>query len=93
MKKIITLLMILLSTSGCYDYHEINKINIVTAIGIDYQNNEYIITLEILNEKQEKDSGKISSYTVNGNGKSIATAIANASLQLTNEPNYVSGSE
>jgi len=46
MKKIIILLIFLLLT-GC-SYIELNDLSIIKSIGIDYQNNEYILYAEII---------------------------------------------
>ena len=58
MKKII-LIITLFFLTGCYDYKEINDLAIISAIGVDYQNDEYIITLEVLNDQTDKDNAKI----------------------------------
>ncbi len=51
MKKII-LIFLLLLTTGCYDFKELNSLAIIEAIGVDYQDDEYIVTFEILNDKK-----------------------------------------
>ena len=58
MKKIILIIALFLLT-GCYDYKEINNLGIISAIGIDYQDDEYNVTLEVLNDQADKDSNKI----------------------------------
>ena len=65
MKKIILIISLFMLT-GCYDYQEINDLAIISAIGVDYKDDEYIITLEVLSDKVE-DSGKLKKIT-----KSIA---------------------
>jgi spore germination protein KC len=88
MKKIIILIILSFFLTGCYDYHEINKISLVTAIGIDYIDDNYIVTLEVMNQKVEKDSAKINSYTKTGSGKTIGIALEDAASKIANEPNY-----
>lgn len=51
MKKIILVILLLLTT-GCYDFKELNSLAIIEAIGVDYQDDEYIVTFEILNDKK-----------------------------------------
>ena len=85
MKKIIILILSLFLCTGCLDYHEINDIALVKAIGIDYQNDEYYIILEVLNDNK-KDN--ISSYTITGHDTSLAEAILNASSKLNKEANF-----
>ncbi len=87
MKKII-LIILLLTLSGCYDYKEINDLAIITAIGVDYKDEEYKITLEILNDQNDKDSGKIKAYTKTGSDKSLAKALEKAADLLSDQANY-----
>ena len=87
MKKII-LLILLLTLSGCYDYKEINDLAIITAIGVDYEDEEYKITLEVLNDQGDKDSGMIKSYTKTGSDKSLAKALEEAADSLSDQANY-----
>lgn len=87
MKKII-LIVILLLTSACYDYKEINDMAIISAIGVDKEDDEYIITFELLNDQVEKDSANITSYTKEGRGKTLTEAVENASDKLSKSPNY-----
>ncbi len=51
MKKI-WLIILLLLTTGCYDFKELNSLAIIEGIGIDYQDGEYVVTFEILNDKK-----------------------------------------
>ena len=87
MKKII-LIILLLTLSGCYDYKEINDLAIITAIGVDYKDEEYKITLEILNDQNDKDSGKIKAYTKTESDKSLAKALEKAADLLSDQANY-----
>ena len=87
MKKII-LILLLLCLGGCYDYKEINDLAIITAIGVDFKNDEYIITLEVLNDQTDKDSGEIEAYTKTGKDKTLAKALENAADLLSDQANY-----
>ncbi len=75
MKKIILIFFILLSC-GCFNYNEIENTAIVCGMGIDYYNDNYYITYEIINSNKEHNSEK-QSYTLLGNGKTIDEAIKN----------------
>lgn len=77
MKKIILLIIILL-LCGCYDYQELNQINIITGIGIDYKDDEYEVSLEIVNSEKDGSSTKITTEIIKGNGENIANAFNNA---------------
>lgn len=88
MKKIIILLVVLSFTSACYDYKEINDLAVINAIGIDYQDEKYIVTLEVLNDKIDKNSSKITSYTKKGSGKTLTEAIEASADKLENQAYY-----
>ena len=59
-KKILVVLLILLLT-GCYNYNELNDLAIAVGLGIDKDENGYVVSLEIVNDN--KDS---TIYSVNG---------------------------
>lgn len=87
MKKILTLLTILLFLGGCADYKEVNEMAIVSAIGIDYTDDEFAITLEVLNEKiPEKE--QINSYTRTAKDKNLGVAIEKAADLLSHRAYY-----
>ena len=52
MKKIILLLIILLPCTGC-SYVELNDLAIVSAVGIDYENNNFNLTAQIMDMEDE----------------------------------------
>lgn len=77
-KKFIFLIPILLIIfTGC-SYNELNEIAIATSLGIDYEDNNYTITAEVLN-LNKKDKGDVTDSTIlyYGTGKTIAEAIRN----------------
>lgn len=86
MKKILILIILLFTCTGCYDYKEINNLAIISAIGVDYNNDMYIITLEVLNDQIDKDSSKITSYTRVGSGDTLTSAIESATDKLAKQP-------
>ena len=86
MKKILILIIFLFTCTGCYDYKEINDLAIISAIGVDYENEKYIITLEVLNDQIEKDSAKLTSYTKIGSGDTLTSAIESAADKLSKQP-------
>lgn len=88
MKKIILIIILILSLSGCYDYKEVNNMAFVSAVGIDYKDDEFKITIELLNDKTDKDSMQITTYTTEGSDKSLAIAIEEASDEIVKEVNY-----
>lgn len=54
MKKIILILLILLCT-GCKDYAEINDLAIATGMIIDYKDNKYEVTTELIINNEESE--------------------------------------
>jgi len=82
MKKIIFILLSLLCLTGCSNYHELNDLAIVSAMGIEKEDNNYKVTLELYKEVKESNSGSASkkSESVTGLGKSIDEAINNSSF-------------
>ena len=85
MKKILILIILLFTCTSCYDYKEINDLAIISAIGVDYENDNYIITLEVLNDQIDKDSSKVTSYTKLGTGNTLTSAIENAADKLSKQ--------
>jgi len=84
-KKIIIIIFLILFISGCYDYVEINNLVIISGIGIDYNNEKYIVTIEALyNEENNESSAK--GKTVTRSGKTLTDAFNNISLTLDKEP-------
>ncbi|MCI8671809.1 MAG: Ger(x)C family spore germination protein [Bacilli bacterium] len=78
MKKILILLIIPLLLGGCYDYNELNDLAIVAGVGIDYEDDKYIVTFEILSTKKEgEQSASSSTYNVSAKGDTVTEAFAN----------------
>ncbi len=81
MKRILILITIVLLITGCYNYRELNDLAIIDAIGIDYKDDKFLVTAQILNvEKKETDDTKKLIVVYEGEGQSIAEAIRNMSL-------------
>ena len=86
MKKfvlIIITLFILLISSWCYNYKEINDMAIVSSIGIDKdnKNDKYIVSAQIMNSKESEDSedSQITVYTKEGD--TVHEALRNITLK------------
>ena len=78
MKKIVILLSLILLISGCYDYRELNDMSVVTGIGIDYKDNEYIVSLEITKSIKDGSSNEIETVIYTGSNKVLADAFLEA---------------
>lgn len=70
MKKLLLILISLLFLTGCANYHELNELGIVSSILIDYKENLYYTTIEVVDEEEFK--------TYTGVGNSITNALDNA---------------
>lgn len=86
MKKIVLIiitLFILLISSGCYNYKEINNMAIVSSIGIDKdnKNDKYIVSAQIMNSKESENSedSQITVYTKEGD--TVHEALRNITLK------------
>ena len=86
MKKFVLIIMtlfILLISSGCYNYKEINDMAIVSSIGIDKdnKNDKYIVSAQIMNSKESEDSedSQITVYTKEGD--TVHEALRNITLK------------
>ena len=88
MKKLLIILPLIFLLTACSDYKEVNNLAIINSIGIDYKDNNYIITLEILDSKIDKDANKIYSYTTVGCDEDIANAIEKSADNLSLRPYY-----
>lgn len=77
MKKLFILPIIIFITCGC-SYTELNDLAIASAIGIDYENNEFILTAQVL-DVQNNDSGltKQSALIYESKGKTLSQATNN----------------
>lgn len=77
MKKIIILFISIFFLTGCYDYDELNNLAIVSGIAIDYQNDEFEVTFEILQmKKDESQSTSENSFTISSKAKDMAHAFS-----------------
>lgn len=70
MKKLFLILISLFFLTGCANYHELNELGIVSSILIDYKDNLYYTTLEVIDEENFK--------TYTGTGSTLTNAFNNA---------------
>ena len=78
MKRIIFLLVIIVLFTGCYDYHELNNMNIVNSIAIDYDNDYYTVYFEVIKSTKKDDFNEYEKDILKGQDKNIAKAFKNA---------------
>lgn len=70
MKKLIILILSIFCLTGCANYHELNDLGIVSSILIDYKDNLFYTTVEVVDEEEFK--------TYSGVGNSLTNALDNA---------------
>ena len=88
MKKIILILIIFLC-SGCLDYTEINSLGIISGIAVEKKDNNYEVTYEVVNTKNNNTEETTSkTYTVTSQGKTFAEALQNTNKSLAKEPYF-----
>ena len=83
MKKIIILLISILFLTGCYDNIELDDLAIITGVGIDYKDDNFFLTYEILSDTKTEANSTLESYTVSGSGKSISEAFINTNYKVS----------
>lgn len=88
MKKIIVLILMCFFIGGCYDYQELNDLSLVSGIGIDYNNEEYIVSFEIIESIKEGSSTTIKPKVVKGQDKELAEAF-NKAMKNSNKKVYM----
>ncbi len=88
MKKIITLILLCFLLTGCYDNIELNNLAIITGIGIDYKDDNFYLTYEILNDIKTEENTAMKSYVLSGQGKSISEAFINTNYKVGKKPYY-----
>lgn len=75
--KTITLLLLIIITTSCFDYIEVNELAIVEGISIDYIDNNYDLIIETVDLNDEKEN----SYLLKSNSSSIDEAFNNIEKQ------------
>ncbi len=76
---IVFVVILVVSTIGCWDYREINKLSIVTGLAIDRgENSKYKITFEIVDTQEGGIEKKIKSKLIESEGESILDSIRNS---------------
>lgn len=76
MKRFIILIFSIFLLSGCYNYNDLENIDIVSSISIDYKD-EYKVNIEVINDEK-------SSY-YSGNGSTISECFEVIKLEAPNE--------
>lgn len=74
MKKLLISIFCLLLITGCSNYTELNELLVVTAIGIDYKDDNYIVYLSTVDGKLDEKEIEKEYVTYKSTGKTILEA-------------------
>ena len=85
MKKKILILILIFLLSGCYNYKELNKIAIVSSVAIDKEDNEYLVSAQVMNVKRDEESQSSNVIVYSTKGKSIEEAIRKMNTKTSRE--------
>ena len=88
MKKIIIIIVTIFFLSGCFNYKEINDYAIVSGISIDIndkKDDEYIVSIQIMNSKKEKEDQSSLITIYKASGKTIYQALEKIMLDSPKE--------
>lgn len=89
MKKLFLILFIPFLLSGCYDYNQLNDLAIISGIGIDYKDEEFKVTFEVIATKKEGEtSGSSSTYYITSTGDTLVDAFAKSANKMDKVPYF-----
>ena len=89
MKKIFLILFISFLLSGCYDYNQLNDLAIISGIGIDFENDEFKVTFEVISTKKEGEtSGSNSTYYITSSGNTLVDAFTKSANKIDKVPYF-----
>lgn len=88
--KILLLIPLLFLMTGCWNYHELNELAIVTSMGIDLTDDgEYKVSILIANGKNSQTNnreGQSQTVVYSGTGNTISRAFKEINLQIPKIP-------
>ncbi|MDD2431211.1 MAG: Ger(x)C family spore germination protein [Firmicutes bacterium] len=83
---LILLILIVVFGTGCWSSYELEDLALVSAVGIDYEDNKYYLTIQIIRpEKIAQTSSENVTTTIYTSGATIFDAIRNASSYLSHK--------
>ena len=85
MKKILLLIPLFFLTTGCWNYRELNKLAIATAIAVDKADNGYEVSILLANGKNAQTSpkeGQSQNVVYSGKGPTISRALRQIELLI-----------
>lgn len=89
MKKFIFIFILPFLLSDCYDYNGLNDLAIISGIAIDYEEDEFGVTFEVISTKKEGEtSGSSNTYYVTSKGNSLVYAFTSAANKMDKVPYF-----
>ena len=88
MKKCLLLLISILLLTGCYDYKELKDIDVITGVGIDYEDGEYVVTLEILRATTSGDKPEMNTVLIKSEDEVFSNAFESNYTKISKLPYF-----
>ncbi|UQZ83243.1 Spore germination protein B3 precursor [Paenibacillus konkukensis] len=70
---------VLLVLAGCWDAKEVQRLNYITGLGVDYEDNDFIVYAQMLNfasiAKVEEQTAPVKAYVGRGKGATVLAAM------------------
>ena len=93
MKKLLLLIILILFTSGCYNYKELSNLAVVSSFGIDFEDNLFTVHAQIINVSDSNSKIEESPISViSSSGNTIIEAAKNLN-SLTSKILFISNIE
>ena len=87
MKKILLCIVCLFLLTGCADYQELSEINIINGIAIDYKDDEYVVSFEIIKNEASENNNEVTSKVITAQDSNLALAF-NEAIKDSNKEAY-----
>lgn len=87
--KLLILFLLPIFFTGCINYTELNELGIIESIGIDKDDNNYFVSVTMIDAKKENDDSDELRISYDVTGKTITEAIQNLYLK-SNKKIYLS---
>jgi len=83
MKKIIIVVLLIICSTGCWNYKELTELGLISAMGITKKDDKYILDLQYINiiEAGDKGISEAPITVVSGEGKTIAEAARSINMK------------
>ena len=84
--KLLIISVLIFTLTGCYNYRELNQLAITSAIGIDKHDDEYQVSIQVMNTQKQGNDGTSTGdqpkfITYKEKGKTLQSAFRNIVLE------------